>query len=417
MIWPVTENKFVFRKFRIVTILYKNILKIRNKSTPYRSLSSGTTSTTSNISLNSETIKIQPKKILFFGTDNFSVATLKELHSWVILHNTKQENHNQSDIKQSNNLCLEVCTSQMKHLIQPVKVYAEQESIPVHSWPPDPSNVIKQLDFDLGVVASFGHLIPKNIIDSFPLGMLNVHGSLLPRWRGASPIHHAILAGDKVTGISIMEIKPHHFDVGNILATESVNIGCDQTFTEVTNKLAKLGGKLMVKVIKDLESYRSKSVVQEESKVTYAPCINNSFYNIDWASSTSRDVYNQYRALSESGKLYSVWKDTDVKVMLVNCIRPEIVDRLDITLENDNSPTPGRVRFVKIQSQKLEPNLKSSNKMERFICIKCKSGWIAFTHLYYGPNKLMSALDYYNGYISKNRTRPQYFVYKDAYRE
>ena len=353
------------------------------------------------------------RNILFFGTDSFSLQTLKSLNDWI---NQEKQNNSKSKFTKCENdrhkiTRLVVCTSQMKDLIQPVKIYADQNKLEVYQWPLDP-DVIKDEGFDIGVVASFGHLIPKKIIDAFPEGILNVHGSLLPRWRGASPITHAIMAGDSKTGISIMEVKPHHFDIGKILATKSVNISCDETRDELATKMAKIGGDLMVQVLQDLHNYRVRSISQDADGVTYAPCINKSFYCIDWNTSTSRDVYNQYRALSESGKLYSTWEETGETVMFTNCLKPDIIDSFVYELKG-NDYKPGQVKYHKTKLKKDDGNeLQDNSKLQWFICIKCKTGWIAFENFYYGPNKKLSAVDFYNGYISNNRNRKHFFVNK-----
>jgi len=131
-------------------------------------------------------------KVLFFGTDTFSVPTLCTLHKEF------------SDLNGTIDR-IEACSSPMKTLISPVKKTCDRLSIQLHDWPPDPT-LCKS--FDIGVVSSFGHLIPSRIISSFPKGMLNVHGSLLPNYRGAAPIPFAIMNGDSKTGITIMEVKP-----------------------------------------------------------------------------------------------------------------------------------------------------------------------------------------------------------------
>jgi len=94
-----------------------------------------------------------------------------------------------------------------------VRSYAEKEKLPLQKWPIEPSECSK---YDLGVVVSFGHLIPASIINGFPNGMINVHASLLPKWRGAAPIIYAIMKGDARTGVSIMKIEPHRFDIGAV---------------------------------------------------------------------------------------------------------------------------------------------------------------------------------------------------------
>lgn len=131
-------------------------------------------------------------KVLFFGTDNFSLPSLQKLH----------ENH----------VDIGVVTS-FKSPANCVRSYAESKDLRLHRWP---ITALHCAPYELGVVVSFGHLIPLHIINAFPSAMINVHASLLPRWRGAAPIMYAIMRGDKKTGVSIMKIEPHHFDVGAV---------------------------------------------------------------------------------------------------------------------------------------------------------------------------------------------------------
>ena len=99
--------------------------------------------------------------------------------------------------------------------------YCDKHQIVHHDWPP--CTTLCQ-EFDVGIVSSFGHLIPSNIIDSFSGGTYNVHGSLLPKYRGAAPIIHALLNGDSSTGVTIMEVRPEKFDIGDIIAKEEFKI-------------------------------------------------------------------------------------------------------------------------------------------------------------------------------------------------
>lgn len=131
-------------------------------------------------------------KVLFFGTDNFSLPSLQKLHE--------------------NNVDIGVVTS-FKSPANCVRSYAESQKLCLHRWPITAEHCAP---YELGVVVSFGHLIPLHIINAFPSGMINVHASLLPRWRGAAPIIYAIMKGDKKTGVSIMKIEPHRFDIGAV---------------------------------------------------------------------------------------------------------------------------------------------------------------------------------------------------------
>lgn len=134
----------------------------------------------------------QSPKVLFFGTDHFSLPSLQKLHQ--------------------NKVEVGVVTS-FKSPANCVRSYAELQNLSLFRWP---ITAQRCTAYEVGVVVSFGHMIPLNIIKAFPRGIINVHASLLPRWRGAAPIIYAIMKGDTKTGVSIMKIEPHHFDVGDV---------------------------------------------------------------------------------------------------------------------------------------------------------------------------------------------------------
>ena len=125
-----------------------------------------------------------------------------------------------------------------------------------------------------------------------------------------------------------------------------------------------------------------------------APKLTKKSFEVMWQDSTSREVYNQWRALADLGKLFSYWQDSGVMVHLADLVHPDIVDSLKL---DETGSDPGRTISVK-------------RKKERYICVKCKSGWVAFRNFFYGPKKVMTANDFFNGYISKNRDRNLFFV-------
>ena len=121
-------------------------------------------------------------------------------------------------------------------------------------------------------------------------------------------------------------------------------------------------------------------------------------FEVIWQDRTSRQVYDQWRALSDLGKLYSYWQDTGVRVHLADLVHPDIVGSLNIEGANASEVfEPGRT-------------LRIRNKKDRFICVKCKSGWVSFRKFYYGPKKVMLANDFFNGFISKQRDKSLFFV-------
>merc|ERR1719270_1523743 len=327
--------------------------------------------------------KSEKLSVLFFGTDTFSVPTLIELN--------KQLQQKTGYISR-----LESCCPPMKNLVCPTKRVSEKLSINIQPWPPD-TDVCSE--FDLGVVASFGHLIPSRIIKSFRLGVLNVHGSILPQYRGAAPIQHAVLNGDNSTGITIMEIQPFHFDIGPIFATEECIIEPDETSSELSVKMANIGANLLLKVLEDLPKYTASKRSQPQDNITYAPKITKDMLEIKWEKKTAKEVYNQFRALSHISKLYSYWKESKTIVRFENPIPPNILDEL-IRKEDENS-VPGQVMSLK-------------NKTHgRIVFIKCKKGWIAFRNIYYGQRKVMTMSDFYNGFFHQQKSDKLLFSSSD----
>ena len=132
---------------------------------------------------------------------------------------------------------------------------------------------------DIGVVAAYGLILPQAVLDAPTHGCLNVHGSLLPRWRGAAPVQRAIMAGDAITGVTIMGMEAG-LDTGPMLLTHEIEIG-DKNAAQVTDELALLGAEMMTEVVGNLNLY--PPVVQPEEGVTYAAKISKDEARIDWA--------------------------------------------------------------------------------------------------------------------------------------
>ena len=192
-------------------------------------------------------------KVLFFGTDQFALSSLKILHQECISQQGCISN-------------IEACCAKMKDLVPPVKAYCDKHQIVHHDWPP--CTTLCQ-EFDVGIVSSFGHLIPSNIIDSFSGGTYNVHGSLLPKYRGAAPIIHALLNGDSSTGVTIMEVRPEKFDIGDIIAKEEFKIMEDDDRISLTSKAADVGASLLLEVLQDLDRFLPLRQKQEKSQISY----------------------------------------------------------------------------------------------------------------------------------------------------
>lgn len=168
----------------------------------------------------------------------------------------------------------------------PVHAFAEARGIPVRTPVSmrDPAEIaaFAALDLDAAVVVAFGQILPGAVLDAPVLGSYNVHGSLLPRWRGAAPIQRAIMAGDTVTGVQVMRMT-EGLDEGPVLSTATVRIGPLDTAGTLHDRLAAAGAKLIVETLADIAEGRAVAVPQPEEGVTYAKKISPKFARLDWA--------------------------------------------------------------------------------------------------------------------------------------
>ncbi len=177
-----------------------------------------------------------------------------------------------------------------------VKTIADDNDIPTIQ-PEDKDQILALLqqygDFDAAVVVAYGLILPKAVIDYFPLGMINVHGSLLPRWRGPSPIEAAILNGDEKTGVSLMQISPS-MDTGDVYISEAVSID-DATKPGLYQELSNLGAKVLSDNLEAILNQEIKPQPQDESLATYSQMIKKADGEIDWKKSAI-DISREVRA-------------------------------------------------------------------------------------------------------------------------
>uniref|UniRef100_A0A182T159 Methionyl-tRNA formyltransferase, mitochondrial n=1 Tax=Anopheles maculatus TaxID=74869 RepID=A0A182T159_9DIPT len=313
-------------------------------------------------------------KVLFFGTDHFSLPSLKIIHKNLI-DNGRVER-------------LEVVTS-FKAAKNPVKWYSRTEAIRTHDWASFSRNIANS--FDLGVVVSFGHLIPESLINSFHRGMLNVHASLLPKLRGAAPIVHAIANGDQRTGVSIMRIKPRQFDVGEILLQSSVEIGRDMLMPQLHDQLANVGADCLIACIEDLENFYQRQTVQNDAEATYAPKIDQKFAEISWRNSTAVQIYDLYRSLYGLRPLITTFGGDVVKIF-----------KLSFSKE---LPT--------VQAQCHPPNVPGHveySKRTKRLLVRCSDGrLLEILQLSIGGKKMLTGQDFHNGFLSKMSPTERYF--------
>ncbi|WP_282169916.1 methionyl-tRNA formyltransferase [Ruegeria atlantica] len=183
---------------------------------------------------------------------------------------------------------------------RPTPVHARAEALgltvrhPVSLKSSDEQDAFAALNVDVAVVVAYGLILPQPILDAPAQGCLNIHASLLPRWRGAAPIHRAIMSGDAQTGICIMQMEAG-LDTGPVLMREATDIGIEETADQLHDRLSTMGSKLIVEALHDLPDLTPEP--QPEVGVTYAAKIDKSEARIDW-SRPAAEVDRQIRGLS-----------------------------------------------------------------------------------------------------------------------
>jgi methionyl-tRNA formyltransferase len=181
----------------------------------------------------------------------------------------------------------------------PVKTLAVERGIPViqpdRLKPPEVADALRAWQPDLGVVAAYGRIIPEHLLSIPRLGMINVHASLLPKYRGAAPVHRAVMNGDRETGVTIMRVLKE-LDAGAMFATVTRPIGPDETSDVVEDALAELGATLLLTVVDQIASGTSREQPQDDSQATYAHRLTKEEGLIDW-SLPSQAIHDRVRGL------------------------------------------------------------------------------------------------------------------------
>lgn len=280
-------------------------------------------------------------KIVFFGSSEFSVPILQAL----IL---------------SSEEVVQVVTTPDKpkgrgQKVTPsvVKSFANKNSLPVMAPEklnrPEVLESLRKMSPDFVVVASYGKLVPDSLLKIPKVMSLNVHPSLIPKYRGASPIPSAILAGDKKTGVTIMEITKD-LDAGDIFGQVETPIGSDENALELSERLAHLGSELLLKTIAQFKEGKVSRTPQDHSKATYAKKIGRDSGRINWAVPAVQ-IHNQVRAYYPWPSAYTFFRDKRLKIIktalastIVNLDRPG-------TLNIDKS---AKKVFVQAQDRLLE---------------------------------------------------------------
>ncbi|MDO9164214.1 MAG: methionyl-tRNA formyltransferase [Methylococcaceae bacterium] len=207
----------------------------------------------------------------------------------------------------------------------PVKSLALSADIPVLQpltfKTEDELNQLLAFKADLMVVVAYGMILPQTVLDAFPLGCINVHGSLLPRWRGAAPIHRALMAGDDKTGVTIMQIV-RKLDAGDMLHKEEYVIGSEDTASDLHDHLAHLGAIGLVKVLAQIKAGTLQAERQDESLVTYAEKLEKAEADIDWTQ-PARQLALKVRGLNAWPVAQTQYQNQVLRIWLAQAIDEE----------------------------------------------------------------------------------------------
>ncbi|HUN56377.1 MAG TPA: methionyl-tRNA formyltransferase [Smithella sp.] len=253
-------------------------------------------------------------RILFMGTPAFALPALRLLHEqkYSVIGVVSQPDRPQG--------------RGLKEVAPPVKILAQEFGLSVYQphKVKDPSfmEIFHKLNPDMVVVAAFGQILPKDIIDYPSLGCLNIHPSLLPKYRGAAPLNWQIIRGEIKTGVTIM-LMDVGMDSGDILLQEETPLASDETYGELHDRLAKLGAELLIKTIKQVVDKTAKRQPQDASAMTLAPRLKKETGKIIWLQSAS-DIVNLIRGLSPMPAAYTLLDSQVLKIFNAEAVHGNI---------------------------------------------------------------------------------------------
>lgn len=205
----------------------------------------------------------------------------------------------------------EYAVSKGLDIYQPINIRKNEEFI----------NKIKELNPDIICVVAYGKILPKEVLDIPKYGCINVHASLLPKYRGAAPIQWAVINGEKTTGVTTMYMDVG-MDTGDMILKEEVDIGEDETTGELWDRLADIGGDLLVKTLKQIENGDIKRTKQGDD-YTLAPMLQKEMAKINWENKDAFEIKNLVRGLNPIMGAYSMLKGKKIKFWKVKVLKVE----------------------------------------------------------------------------------------------
>ena len=228
----------------------------------------------------------------------------------------------------------------MKMVASPVKEFAVSKNLKIYQPEKVRKNVefieeIKKLEPDVICVVAYGKILPKEILEIPKLGCINVHGSLLPKYRGSAPIQWAVINGEKVTGVTTMYMDVG-MDTGDMILKEETEIAPDETTGELWDRLAKIGADLLVKTLEQIENKTAPRIPQGED-FSMAPMLDKEMSKIDWESKTAQEIKNLVRGLNPIMGTYAYLNGKKIKIWKVDVVKANSEDTKNGTVLKSDS--------------------------------------------------------------------------------
>ena len=282
---------------------------------------------TPDVSLNNDYFKptcIEPLRVVFAGTPEFAAVSLEALiKQQQALNISIVAVYSQPDRKAGRGQKLAASAVKQVALAHDIAVEQPETFKKSSIEGVTARQTLKDYQPDVMIVAAYGLILPIGVLNTPTHGCLNIHASLLPRWRGAAPIHRALLAGDSETGITIMQMDKG-LDTGDMLYKVSASIESDDTAASLHDKMAELGATAIITVLQDLPHYQAQAIVQDDSQANYAEKLVKTEGEIDWTQSATV-IERQIRGLTPWPGAYTFLAGQRVKILAslpVNASQP-----------------------------------------------------------------------------------------------
>lgn len=245
-------------------------------------------------------------------------------------------------------------------------------------------------EYDIGIIADFGHLIPEFLLNSFSFSPILMHPSLLPKYRGAAPIQRVIMNHEPLSGVTILQVHPNKFDSGKILLQKTYQIDHSKSGFEITHELAALGSQAIISCLSNYSTYIQSSYEQTTSEATKAPKIKSSEFLISWESQTALQIFDTWRAIGP------------LTTTLYGFRGKQIENDKGLLVKINKFESPSN-KFPLASPLDSKPG--SIITHTNYIWCKCKGDdWIAISELQFASKKNQSAHSFINGSLLKKCT-------------